>query len=72
MKTYEISSHPMVYAPGMVRYCIAGYRTSKGRGRSPFIRILHEGYGLDKKLVTGLLSGKIPHRVEGDSVVFEA
>jgi len=56
----------------MVRYCIAGYRTSKGRGRSPFIRILHEGYGLDKKLVTGLLSGKIPHRVEGDSVVFEA
>lgn len=72
MKSYKLVSHPMVHTPGMLKYCMAGYRTSRGRGRSPFIKIFHEGYGLDRKLTVGLLSGKIPHRVEGDTVVFEA
>jgi hypothetical protein len=47
-----------------------GYRTSKGKGRTPFINIFAEGYSLDRKVVIGLLSGKIPHKVEGDAVVF--
>jgi|APGre2960657404_1045060.scaffolds.fasta_scaffold04074_5 hypothetical protein len=72
MKSYELGSHPMVFTPGMLNYCMTGYRTSKGRGRSPFIKIFHEGYGLDRKLVVGLLSGKIPYKVVGESVVFEA
>ncbi len=71
MKKITLTSHPLVHTPGMLRYAEAGYQTSKGRGRTPFINIFAEGYGLDRKVVVGLLSGKIPYRVEGDTVVLE-
>ncbi len=70
MKTYRLTSVPLVHTPGLFAYAMQGYRTSKGKGRTPFINIFAEGYSLDRKVVIGLLSGKIPHKVEGDAVVF--
>lgn len=70
MKTYRLTSVPLVNTPGLLAYAAHGYKTSRGRGRTPFINIFAQGYNLDRKVVVGLLSGKIPHEVEGDTVVF--
>lgn len=71
MKKITLKSHPLVHTPGLLRYAEVGYRSSKGRGRTPFVNIFTEGYNMDRKVVVGLLSGKIPYLVVGDTVVLE-
>jgi hypothetical protein len=59
----------MVNTPGILAWAINGYKFKKDR--KAMRRVLAEGYDLTDKVADGLLSGKIPHRIEGDEVVFE-
>lgn len=70
-KKVIIESCPFVNSPRMLEYAMCGYKTNKGRGRTPFINIFAQGYNMDRKIVIGLLSGKIPHKIEGDKIILE-
>ena len=66
--TVELKSTSGVYTPGLIKWAINGYRFK--RDRKAMLRVL-DSFGLTKQSATDLLSEKIPHRVEGDSVFFE-
>lgn len=65
----ELPSVPMVNTPGLLAWAINGYKFKKDR--KAMVRVFVDGYGLTVKCVNDLLSGKIPHTVEGNSVFFD-
>ena len=65
--TIALQSSSFVHTPGLVEAAQATYRTDKAY----WDKIFTTTYQLPLKTVEGLLSGKTPHRVEGESVVFE-
>ncbi len=71
MTKCSLTSAPMVHTPGVFAYLQCGYRTTRGKARGKFINVLTEGFNLKPDIAKGLLSGKIKHTVEGDTVVFE-
>jgi hypothetical protein len=73
MKTYRLGSSGFIYAPGVVRFAIHGYRIScDRRDRTVALRLIAEGWGVPKAAAVAMLSGKAEHTVEGDTVVFTA
>ena len=71
MKTYQLGSAPMIYAPGMIRWAINGAAFKKDR--AALVRVVTEGWpGVTKAAATALLTEKVPYTVEGETVVFTA
>jgi len=65
----RLTSTPWINTPGVLRWTINGYKFKKNRKAMRWI--LTKGYNLTDEVADGLLSGKIPHRIEGEDVVFE-
>jgi len=68
--TYRLGSSGMVHTPGIVRWAIAGYWHKPDRKQ--LVKVITEGWGVPQAAAVALLSGSVPHTVEGDAVVFEA
>ncbi len=69
MNTVTLESSPMIHTPGILRWAINGYRIPKQR--KAMVKVISDGYGLAPQCATDLLTGKTPHRIEGENVVFE-
>jgi len=67
MVTVELMSSQGVYTPGLLKWAINRF----GRDRKTMVRLFMDGYNLTKRAADDLLSEKIPHDIDGDSVVFE-
>jgi hypothetical protein len=66
-KTHRLGSNSLVFAPGILRWAIGGYRFRKDR---PKLRELMRSWpGLTDKQWHDVLSGKVPYTVDGDTVV---
>jgi len=65
----RLMSAPMINTAGILKWAINGYQHPNDR--KAMVRVLAEGYNLTNKVAEGLLSGAIPHRIEGEEVVFE-
>lgn len=70
MKTYRLGSSEMFYAPGMIAWAINGAKFEKDRPQ--MVRVISDGWGIPKAAALALLTGKVPHTIEGDTVVFTA
>lgn len=68
-RTVALTSTEAVYAPGMLAWCINGYQFK--RDRKALIDVMQAWPGLTRKEWHGVLSGAIPHTVEGDKVIIE-
>jgi len=68
-KVVELPSAPMVNTPGLLIWAINGYKFKKDR--KTLVNVFVQGYNLTPEVVNDLLSGKIPYRIEGESVFFE-
>ena len=64
-----LTSTEMVYAPGILRWAMNGYKFK--RDRKVMIRVMQAWPGLTDAEWAGVLSGEIPHAVEGDKVMIE-
>ena len=67
MKTYRLGSSDFVYAPGLVRWAINGAHFAKDR---PKMVEVVASWGVPKKAARALVTGKVPYKVEGETVVF--
>jgi hypothetical protein len=67
---FRLGSSSFVFAPGFVRWAMHGYKTSRGKKREPFVKMLAEGWGIPKSEVLKLYQGDATSRVEGDVFVF--
>jgi hypothetical protein len=65
MTTYRLGSSPMIHTPGMVRWAINGYHFKKDRAY--LANVFVAGWGLPKKAVDALLSGKVPYTVNDEN-----
>jgi hypothetical protein len=59
----------MVATPGIIAWALNGYRFK--RDRKKLRRVVGDTYGLTDRCVDDLLTGTVPHEIEGDAVVFE-
>lgn len=66
-RTVRLGSTEMVSAPGMLRWAMHGYRLKSQRNL--MIKVMQAWRGLTRKEWHGVLSGTIPHTIEGDGVV---
>jgi len=66
-KTYNLTSSPLVFTPGMVRWGVNGYRFPKDR--KAIRKVFVEGYNLPDDHADALLSGKVPHVVNDENGV---
>ena len=66
----ELPSAGGVHTPGILKWAINSYKQDPSSRRA-MIRVLVDSYGLTKQCVIDLLSEKIPHTVEGNSVFFD-
>ena len=72
----ELPSAAGVDTPEILKSMIAHYKVAKELfdgevKRKTMIRVFVDGYGLTEQCVIDLLSEKIPHTVEGNSVFFD-
>ena len=68
--TYRLGSNGLVFAPGIVEYCIHGYKTA-GRFRktkAAMVNIIASGWGIPEDVVVALLKRKLTYAVDGDVV----
>jgi len=72
MTQITLESSSMIHTPGILRWAKAGYPGSRGKSRAAIVQAVSDGYHLPRRVAIGLLTGKIPYRVEGDKVVFTA
>jgi hypothetical protein len=70
VKKYALGSNPMVYAPGMVAWAINGAHFKKDAPK--MINVIASGWGVPVAAAKALVMGKVPYKVEGEAVVFEA
>jgi hypothetical protein len=68
-RTVALTSTEMVSAPGMLRWAMNGYRLKSQR--KVMIKVMQAWPGLTRKEWHGVLSGTIPHTIEGDRVIIE-
>lgn len=68
MTTYRLASTALIYSPGFIAWAIAGAKHDE----RTMVRIISEGYGLPKPVAKGLVTGRIAHKIDGETVVFEA
>jgi hypothetical protein len=65
--TYNLQSSPIIYTPGIVEMAVNG-----GRNKSQvqkFANLLEKGWKLPPKVARGIVTGKIPYTVDGETVV---
>ena len=68
METYRLGSSEWVKAPGMVAWAVNGARFKKD---CPLmVKVISEGWAVPKKAAEALVTGKVPYKVEGETVVF--
>lgn len=67
---YTLTSTEMIHTPGIFRWAQTGYNTSRGREKDYFVNILVQGYSLPENVADGLLSGRIPHKIKGENLIF--
>jgi hypothetical protein len=69
LKEVRLLSSEMVHTPGLIAWAINGYHFPKDR--SALRKVIGDTYQLTRACVDDLLSGRVSHRVEGNSVIFE-
>ena len=68
MTTYRLTSDPMVHMPGIIAWAINGYHFEKDRPQ--LAKVIEAACpDLPTEHIHGLLTGTIPHRIEGDTVI---
>ena len=65
----RLKSTSLCNTPGILAWAMNGYKFKSDR--KAMAAVFTEGFGLTDQCAHDLLSGKIPHSIEGDSVVFE-
>ncbi len=71
MPVYRLGSNGLVHAPGLIACAINGYAFQ--RDRAVLRHVVVAGWpGVPEDAVHQLLSGSVPHAIEGDTVVFAA
>ena len=68
-RTVALTSTEGVSAPGILRWAMNGYRFK--RDRNALIKVMQAWPGLTRKEWQGVLSGTIPHSIDGDRVIIE-
>ncbi|MBP0440467.1 hypothetical protein [Tianweitania sediminis] len=69
MPVYRLGSSELIHAPGVIAWAINGYAFK--RDRTVLRRVIVDGWpGVSAAAAHQLLSGSVPHTVEGDTVVF--
>lgn len=66
-KTFRLGSNQMVSAPGIIRWAINGYKFK--RDRKKMVNVMKSWDGLTDAQWAKVLTGEIPHTIEGDVVV---
>ena len=66
-RTVRLLSGPMISAPGILRWAMNGYRFKQDR--NAMIKVMQCWNGLTRKEWHGVLSGAVPHAIEGDTVI---
>ena len=70
MKTYRLGSNYMINAPGMVAWAINGAHFAKDR--PAMVRVISQGWNVPEDAARALVTKKVPHSIDGDTVVFTA
>jgi hypothetical protein len=68
MKTFSLGSTQFVYTPGIFKMCLNQWNLPQNRR---WVRSVLAAWNISNPVITGLMTGKIPYRIENDSVVFE-
>ena len=69
MSNIRLTSNALCNTPGVLRWAMHGYKFK--RDRKAMVAVFTEGYGLTEQCARDLLSGKTPHIIDVDAVVFE-
>lgn len=69
-KKYALGSNEMVYAPGVVAWAINGAHFKKDAPK--LVKVISEGWGVPVEAAKALVMKKVPYKIEGEAVVFEA
>jgi hypothetical protein len=67
---YSLGSNEAVYAPGIVKWAINGAAFKKDAPQ--MIKVIAEGWGVPVEAAKALVMKKVPFKIEGEAVVFEA
>ncbi|UGY15184.1 hypothetical protein HAP48_0042780 [Bradyrhizobium septentrionale] len=70
IKTFRLGSSPMVSAPGMVRWAIAGAKFP--RDRKTVANVIAQTWSVPMAAAIKLVTQTVPFTVEGETVVFTA
>ncbi len=70
-KTLVFVSTPFCHTPGLFRWAVQGWKTSRGKEKRQFLNIVAESYGINQTIVKALFDGTIEWSVQGDKVVAE-
>lgn len=69
--TFRLGSSPAIYTPGMVEWGQAAWAIEEDRAR--VLAAFCGGWPMvPRAAMEGLLSGALPYRLEGETVVFDA
>jgi hypothetical protein len=61
----------MILAPGLLRYLICMYQSGGCRAdQTRAVKILRSGWMMPRRAAVQLLSGQVPHRIDGETVKF--
>jgi hypothetical protein len=67
---YALGSNAAIFAPGMVAWAING---AKFKADAPqMAKVIADGWSIPVEAAKALVLGKVPYKVEGEKVVFEA
>lgn len=71
VRAVRLQSGSGIHAPGIVQWAIRYYQTSQERREpiGPCLAPLADGFDLGVVLAERVLSGRVPFRIDGDSVV---
>jgi hypothetical protein len=67
---YALGSSPAIYAPGIVAWAVNGAKFKKDVPQ--MAKVIAEGWGVPVAAAKALVLGKVPYKIEGEAVVFEA
>jgi hypothetical protein len=70
MTTYRLGSSGMVHAPGLIAWAVNGAKFK--RDRKTMANVVAQGWSIPDAAALALVTGAVPHTVEGEVVVFTA
>lgn len=71
MQRIVLTSTALVNTPGILAWAMSGYRFKKDRPKLRQVFLAYEHPALTEAVVGDLLSGTLPHKIEGENVVIE-